>query len=255
MINYTYSPQPPLSKFIELMWLYDDYQVPYAQEQVLPTGTTTLVINFALREVTLCGAHAQPFLLETKRIVSHLGVHFYPGGLAPFFDFPIQALQNEVVTLDLLWGSETFALRDQVLAAPSPLAQFQIVEAALRRRLQRISALPPAITFAVQQFQYPVAPTVANVADQLGMSSRWFRQQFQAAVGLSPKLFLRVQRFQQVLAQIEPLQTVDWADVAATYGFTDQAHLIHDFQCFSGISPTAYLARCGRHRNHVPLQE
>jgi AraC-like DNA-binding protein len=64
-----------------------------------------------------------------------------------------------------------------------------------------------------------------------------------------------VQRFQQVLQQVEQQSAVDWAGVAATYGYADQSHLIHDFQTFAGLSPTAYLTHCGRHRNHVPIEE
>ncbi len=80
MIAHTYIPQPPLVDFIELMWIYEGYEVPHTYESLLPTGTTTLVINFALREATLCGAHSVPFQLETARMVSHIGVHFRPGG-------------------------------------------------------------------------------------------------------------------------------------------------------------------------------
>ncbi len=45
----------------------------------------------------------------------------------------------------------------------------------------------------------------------------------------------------------------DWADVAAEHGYTDQAHLIHDFRALTGITPTAYRPRSVEERNHVPL--
>jgi AraC-like DNA-binding protein len=78
---------------------------------------------------------------------------------------------------------------------------------------------------------------------------------FAADVGLTPKVFSRVLRFQRVLALIRRDRQIDWADVAVASGYYDQAHFIHDFRAFSGMSPTAYLRADVRQRNHVPLPD
>lgn len=235
------------------MWYYDNYWLPYTQERVIPTGTTTLVINFALREATLCGAHAQPFLLATDRMISHLGVHFWPGGLAPFLPFPAQELQNCVISLDLLWGSAVFPLRDQLLAAQTPAAKFHTLENALAQKLTESRNQHPAVRFALHYFQQESITPLATVIKQTGLSTRHFRKLFQETVGLSPKRFRRVQRFQHVLQAIETPEHVNWSEVALIHGYADQAHLIHDFQEFAGLSPTNYLTQRSRHRNHIPL--
>jgi AraC-like DNA-binding protein len=75
-------------------------------------------------------------------------------------------------------------------------------------------------------------------------------------VGLSPKLFCRVQRFQQVLKIVRREREVDWAEIALGCGYFDQAHFIHDFHAFSGINPSKYLANYKdfpRHHNHLPV--
>ena len=69
------------------------------------------------------------------------------------------------------------------------------------------------------------------------------------------KLFCRIQRFQEVLHLIGTGRQVEWADVALTCGYFDQAHFIHDFRTFSGLNPTAYLAQRSEHLNHVPLPD
>ena len=71
--------------------------------------------------------------------------------------------------------------------------------------------------------------------------------------GLTPKLFCRVQRFQKVLRRIRTGREVDWTGVALDSGYFDQAHFIHDFKAFSGLSPTAYAAHRTEHLNHVPI--
>jgi AraC-like DNA-binding protein len=71
---------------------------------------------------------------------------------------------------------------------------------------------------------------------------------------MPPKLFCRVRRFQQVLRFIEKEQPFDWVEVALACGYYDQAHFINDFQAFSGLNPTAYLAHPKeRNANHVPI--
>lgn len=87
------------------------------------------------------------------------------------------------------------------------------------------------------------------------MCERRFRERFQSEVGMAPKLFARVQRFQAVIGAVHALDEVDWAGIAADCGYFDQAHFIHDFRAFSGLTPTEYLAFKSEHRNHVPLPD
>ena len=83
----------------------------------------------------------------------------------------------------------------------------------------------------------------------------WALQLFTEEVGLTPKLFCRVRRFQEVLRLVAGPARVEWANVALACGYYDQAHFIHDFRAFCGLSPTAYLARRTEHLNHVPLPD
>ena len=72
-------------------------------------------------------------------------------------------------------------------------------------------------------------------------------------VGITPKLYCRLHRFQRVLQQITSGVPVDWADVALGGGYYDQAHMNHEFYDFSGISPVTYLASNPRSLTHVPI--
>jgi len=92
------------------------------------------------------------------------------------------------------------------------------------------------------------------VVDQIGLSQRRFIEIFRNEVGLTPKAFSRVCRFQHVLGQVESLTEVDWASVASDCGYFDQAHFIHDFREFAGVSPTMYL-RHRESRNHIAIHD
>ena len=89
----------------------------------------------------------------------------------------------------------------------------------------------------------------------MGISHKHFIAQFRAVVGLTPKRFCRIRRFQQVLAEVEARQAVKWADLACACGYYDQAHFVHDFQGFSGLNPSAYLTQRGEYLNFVPMPD
>jgi AraC-like DNA-binding protein len=112
----------------------------------------------------------------------------------------------------------------------------------------------PAVRFALGELQEaPHTQTIAEVSGRVGLSQKSFIDHFREEVGLTPKLFCRVRRFQRAIQSIAQGRTVEWAGVAADCGYFDQAHFIHDFKAFSGLSPTAYLRRRTEHLNHVPI--
>jgi AraC-like DNA-binding protein len=263
MISHLHSPGPPLSQFVELFWYYAGVRLPHKKERLLPQGTVELVIDLrSCREgvqnfpdAVVCGPHSRFFIIDTACQAEVIGIHFRPGGMFPFLRLPADELQNRHVALADLWGARAGELRERVLAAPTPQCKVQVLERFLTAQAFRPLSRNPAVGFAVREFQRTEAPAVAAVTDQIGMSARRFIQLFSQEVGLAPKLFSRVQRFQQVLQIVQRGGDVDWAEIALSCGYFDQAHFIHDFKAFSGINPTAYLAAKTQHLNHVPIRD
>jgi methylphosphotriester-DNA--protein-cysteine methyltransferase len=131
---------------------------------------------------------------------------------------------------------------------------FAVLERALMAQLVRGLELHPAIEFARGHIcRAPQVATVSGVMESIGLSQRRFIELFREQVGLTPKAFCRVRRFQRVLEAVHRRKSVDWAQVALDGGYYDQAHFIHDFQGFSGLTPAAYLALATEHLNHVPM--
>jgi len=182
-----------------------------------------------------------------------MGAAFRRGGGFPFFRLPAGELQNAQVSLDTLWGPKAAELRERLLEAQTPDARFQILEEALFEQAARFTR-HPAVAFALSEFaRVPQVRTIADVTDQIGLSSRRFIQVFSDEVGLTPKLFCRVRRFQEVLQMIRREPVIDWAAISTDCGYFDQAHFIHDFRAFSGINPTTYVTYRSEFTNHVRL--
>jgi AraC-like DNA-binding protein len=182
------------------------------------------------------------------------GCAFCPGGARAFFDLPADTFFNESVPLDLIWGSKASELRDRLRAASTADKKFQVLEIGLLERVNKGLELHTAVRYALREFaRAPHIGRVLDVTKEAGLSRRRFAQLFREQVGLTPKLFCRLHRFQGVLQKIALGAPVDWADFALAEGYCDQAHLAHEFRDFSGISPGAYLARQRTVVNHLAI--
>jgi AraC-like DNA-binding protein len=269
----TYKPPPPLSAFINQIWAYEGYEQPHELERVLPDASMELIINLAEDATRMydsedgslassfpgsivSGAHSGHFAIDTAEQRSVVGVSFRPGGAPPFLGLPAAELQDAHVPLDALWGTATVAsLRERLLAAHSMEARLAIVEVALLEQANGNLSRHPAVTYALNQFRgVPHTRSVADVTERVGLSPRRFIHLFDHEVGLTPKLYCRVRRFQKALRVIQAGRVTGWTDILRC-GFYDQAHFIRDFQEFSGLTPTAYAAQRGEHLNHVPLPD
>ncbi len=276
MAFYSYIPKSPLSAFVNQFWLCEGDTPPHQKERILPDGSIELLINLRedrlniynrdnpeqcqnFRGALIAGVHSEFFVIDTASQEFIMGVHFKPGGAFPFFKLPSCELRDVHVSLDNLWRAAADEVREQLLEAETPQAKFQILEQALMAQTTQPLTRHPAVTFALREFhKMPPKRTVSEVSEQIGLSSRRFIQIFNEEVGLTPKLFWRIRRFQQVLRLIRRSSKelpLDWADIALNCGYFDQAHFIHDFQAFSGLNPTTYFTQQTEHVNHVPLPD
>jgi AraC-like DNA-binding protein len=134
-----------------------------------------------------------------------------------------------------------------LLEAPGPSAKFRLLEDFLIQELSRCGRVEDrrrSVEWAVGCFiRQPHLQSISAVCRQVGFSQKHFIEQFRRQVGLTPKRFCRVRRFQKVLEQIGSNGSVDWAEVAFACGYYDQAHFINDFRAFSGLKPSAYLSK------------
>jgi AraC-like DNA-binding protein len=245
---HCWKPGPALSEFVDFLWSYDGYLSPHARERLLPTGTTELVFTKSGDGGVaggLAGPHSEFMVLETPRPFSVIAVHFRPGGGFPFFGVPSCELHNRSVTLDLVWGRYAATVGDQLWDATTAAERFRILEQTLLTRTHGSLNRHPAVRHALALFDGSNgARRVDDVVQRIGLSSRRFVDLFRSEVGLSPKAFCRIRRFNEALRRIERVTDVDWADIALSCGYFDQPHFNRDFRAFAGLSPSSYL----RHR-------
>lgn len=272
MLYTSHIPMAPLADFVEYFWSLRDAPA-HAQERVVPSGTLELVVNLHEDVVriydpvdpTRCrrfsgavvsGAYRSYFVIDTREHASIVGVHFRPGGARAVLGLPPGELADTHLDLETLWGGRARRLRERLCTARAPVERFCILEEALLASLRAAPERQRAMHFALERLERG-GSGVGDVAAELALSRRRFIELFTADVGITPKLFGRVRRFQRALAMAEVPPVPAWSQVALECGYFDQSHMIRDFVDFSGFPPAALL----RHRgarvkdHHVVLPD
>ncbi len=251
------TPHPALAPYIERIWYATDAGALHRRERRLPTGAVQLLVNLADDRLSwydgegrhgVSGAglgavmpRAVDIDIGEQRAV--LGVSFRPGGAAAFVGDP--SLDAPVVDLNEVWPRAA-DLRDRLLDAPHPL---ETIEAFLLDATRNALPLHPYVAHAARVLAS--GRRVADVADMLGTTTGSLHRRFRGAVGLSPKQYARVARLQRLLGSLVHGGSHDWAGLAATHGWYDQSHLVHDFADLTGMTPAAYRPRHSAWSNHV----
>jgi AraC-like DNA-binding protein len=265
----TRPPRAPLDAAISAIWVVESNVLPFRLERVLPTGAAQLIVNLkedAIRRyeprrgmacetssgAVLAGVQSRFGVIDTAEQEWVAGVSFKPGGMLSFTRVPAAATLDLDVELDeVLPRALVRTLRDQLLDAPDAAGRLDRLEAALLEAWT--GAMPhPAVRFALERFSHHATMTsVAAVTDETGLSPKRLIERFKADVGVTPKRFCRILRFQRAVSVAHTRGTVDWTSVALDCGYYDQSHLIHDFREFSGLTPSEYLSYRTAHQNHV----
>jgi len=271
MLYRRYIPPPPLISFVECFWYAEGFDGTHQRERLLPNGESSIIFDLREQPVRIfdaqhadkfvihapaifAGARTDCFVIETSQQERVIGVQFRPGGAFPFLAMPASEVSNATFSLDDLWPRQASLLRDALMNAGSVEAKFAVLERSLTERLRRSLPLHPAVAYAVGRLaRSGEGVRVRDVADRVGLSSRRFIELFREQTGLPPKAFQRVRRFQQVLQTLRAASAENWASIAYGCGYYDQAHFIHDFRMFSGLTPSEYVSLATPHLNHVPL--
>jgi AraC-like DNA-binding protein len=173
-----------------------------------------------------------------------VGVFLRAGRASALTGAPSDELADRVVALEDLWGGAAAGLAAE-LAGAGESARIDRLESLLLRRLAQARAGSngldaPALARCIASRRGRLR--IERLAEAAGVSRQYLTRSFREAVGVAPKLFARLARFQAGLAYAGCGANVDWARIALELGYADQSHMIAEFREFGGLTPET-LAR------------
>lgn len=249
-------PSPPLDGLIDDLY-YLEGAPPYSRLMLPAAPAPLLIVNLGASFLIRAGTDREAVEHTDGCVVTtptrawefryptptrSVGVHFKPWGPAPFLPMPAAELCDRPATIAQIWGQvATAELRDRLTAADAPHEMLTLLEDELRRRLREIDGLD-----VVRHLSSAIAATGGAVPIRdLGVTSRasstYVARRFKAIVGVTPKRLARSYRFTFTVLAIDVAAPIDWAEVAASAGYFDQAHFVHEFREFTGLTPTRYV--------------
>jgi len=169
-------------------------------------------------------------------------VSFRPGAAGAVLGASMQELADRHVARDAIWGARGTDLRHELMSTADPGQVFRILEHQLSARIHRPLLIHPAVAHALASPPVNISSLtrVAQVQRASGYSPRHFGALFRRAVGLNPKHYYRIRRFNFALRRMAAADAPVFGDVAAAAGYSDQAHLIREFREFAGVTPSRY---------------
>jgi AraC-like DNA-binding protein len=242
-------PTGAAKHWVESYWIIEsDDNVPDDQK-IIPDGYPELIFHFAdqyrinisgLWETQafslLAGQIRQCFYLQNTGRVSILGIKLQPYALTQLFQLDMSLVTDKVVPLDAAEIQTLTDLDERIRASHEMDERVAIVN--------KFFELFPDLELPIQKAINVISETkggitVEKLSEAMAVSERQVERLFQKFIGLSPKFYCRIIRFNaifQLLSQRDP----SWAELAYEAGFADQSHFIRNFKAFTGEGPSDY---------------
>ncbi|MEV0669074.1 helix-turn-helix transcriptional regulator [Mycobacterium sp. NPDC050441] len=259
-------PSPPLAAHVQFFGYWQNIQAATHRSRALPRGAATVIIDLGSRErvdfyaadattrldvgaAFIAGAGVASYVTQIDPAQTVLTIHFRPGGASAFLPMPLDDLENTCADLDTIWGRDASALRARLIDAASIQARVALVESFL---LARMRSRVPAVAAVLQAAERQPSLRVSDACALTGLSARRLIAAFRAEVGLTPKAYLRVRRFQAAMRLLDA-GDAGGARIATDLGYFDQAHLVREFRSFTAMTPTQYTQRHTWLPSHVGI--
>jgi AraC-like DNA-binding protein len=253
---------------------YEEETVGFSRRRELPSGEVVLIIGFGPKLETtyphlapdrgsthrsfVAGLHETHCLVATPGNQVGIQLNLTPLGAHLLLGLPMHELTNRVVELDDLLGADGELLVEQLHDAPDWQARFALLDEVLVRRLDAARPASPDVAWAWRRLvdtggRLPVG----ELCEELGCSRKHMLRRFNEQIGVAPKTYARVLRFQRAVHMLGHRDGASWLDerelgagrwltwgeIALECGYFDQAHMNRDFRQFAGASP-GELAAC-----------
>ncbi len=254
-------PSPALAHLISHFWEKNNppqHQLGYEMETVLPETYLNLTFSlgtpyFRATEKTqgfsklytpqLATLHTDPNFYKHQNGNHIFGVKFLPGGLYPFVPQDFMEMTNLTLDMEVVLGKKVLLLAEELYYLPDFERRTERIEAfllehLLARKLRKFSFVKLATTFLSAN---NADTDIAKVAQQLNTNYKTLSRTFYEVIGIAPKQFAQMQRFERALQLLCSQRQTNCTEIGYQAGYYDQAHFIREFKKYAHQTPTEYL--------------
>jgi AraC-like DNA-binding protein len=237
---------------------YEEYTGGFMKRRELPHGEGVLIFNLGapiaiiagdgceLRlgtgQAFVAGFHLRPALSVSCGSQRGIEIDLPLTSLRRLLGLPMDMLLDGAVNVVNILGPDTARFGAKLATAPTLAARMDLIDIFLIQRLAAAPALPAEQMLALRMLASP-ENDIMDVARAIGWSRKHLANRVRDVVGVGPRSFRRVLRFQRAIAMIPSACAPNWAGLAIDAGYYDQSHLIREFGELAEMTPTDYLIR------------
>ena len=261
MSFHTSKPSSELKAYVKQYWGLENVMGRGAKhdQRIVPTGLLELTFYLAdrphsldpgreIQENTLIsGQQNSAYDLQVTGTLNMFSITFQPQGAMMFFDLPLIELCDQTIPLKYLDKEWVDRIENELFETREFQARVSLIEKALAQLLMKNHKVYDAAR--IQRSIYLINESrglvdIKTLASDACLSRKQFERIFTACVGISPKRFLRIIRFQHLLFLKQLNVGSSFTELAYRCGYYDQSHMINDFKALSGLSPREYFSHC-----------
>lgn len=236
-----FAPPADLRRFVACNWVsvvrQDHGEVPVV---VIPDGCVD-VMTFDDEPPHVAGPDTFTRLAALADGTVITGVRLRPGAARAVLGCRADELLNAGARL-LDLDRRSHRLTQDLQRTGDLTARYGLLEDWVRSALTRAGSRDEAVIHASRALAANPRMEIGVLASELGWNARMVHREFVAACGYGPKYLQRILRVQGALRMAHTAPNMRLADIAATVGFADQAHMNRDFCSITGFTPATYLA-------------
>ncbi len=231
----TLSPTGPLAQFYTFNASPDEDQVFTA----VPDGTVDIFFRCCDEDpqAMVYGSVLKGKMITLKRNATYFGVRFFPGAAEQVLGCPLDLFTDQDVILEDVQDCAS-ELVEAISTADTFEERIDIFTGYQEYCCRKYEPLPDLVSWVMERINRTNGEIrIQTLADETGYSARYVNKMFKTHIGVAPKFYERVVRFQNSLHLLETGGSSDFADLAHRAGYYDQAHFINEFREFSLSTP------------------
>ena len=252
----TITPIPPLKGYIEKIWVFESSErMPNDDMKlVVPNGRLLLIIPFCnglvgkkdnknylakVNRIALVGISDKASVVdaETDSPTGIIGVEFNAIGAYRFFHLRLKEIKNELYYLADILGKTARDIEERIADQQNMDDKIHVLQQFL---LSLFIQKDEDVLF--EHCLYRIAISKGNLSirlleQQTGYTSRWLNMKFEERLGMSPKNFSSIIRFQQYYQALLYNHTDFFTQKQFYLHYHDESHFIKEFKRFTGFSP------------------
>ncbi|HNW51748.1 MAG TPA: helix-turn-helix domain-containing protein [Prolixibacteraceae bacterium] len=254
-------PSPILAPYVKHYWMLEtEAWEGNVCERVVPTANLQLMFHYrrpfvmtfpdqqtALQPQSFASGLSSSFMdAATQGASGVIAIDFHSYGACNFFRFSLHEIENQSIRLSDIFTDEVKYLEEQICGCGDLESRISFIEKFLIEKLVPVDARDfRLMKHAVELVEQSGGQIKASqLAAKLAVTSKSLERKFASLVGKSPKQFIRIVRFQEVMDGLVNQRPQHLTAYAFNNGYSDQSHFIHEFKTFTGYTPREFVKLC-----------